>query len=123
MNIFLLLGSILMFLGVGAGAFGAHSFAEFLAEVGREGTYETAVRYQIYHGLALLIVGVLFTNGGSSILNWSGWLFFTGTLIFSGSLYILIFSGLRWMGAITPIGGVLFLAGWVCLMIHAFQIG
>ena len=112
-----------MFIGVGAGAFGAHSLADFLAEVGREGTFETAVRYQIYHGLALFVIGFLSANGGTPILNWAGWLLFAGALIFSGSLYILIFSGIRWMGAITPIGGVLFLAGWVCMMIYAFQSG
>ena len=123
MNIFLLLGSILMFIGVGMGAFGAHSFAEFLAAAGREGTFETAVRYQIYHALALLAVGILSNQAPASILNWSGWLLFVGTLIFSGSLYILIYSGVRWLGAITPIGGVLFLAGWACLTIYAFQNG
>lgn len=119
MNIFLLLGSILMFLGVGMGAFGAHGFAEFLASTGREGTFETAVRYQVYHGLALLAVGILNNQAAATILNWSGWLFFAGTVIFSGSLYILIYSGVKWLGAITPIGGVLFLAGWVCMGIYA----
>ena len=123
MNIFLLLGSILMFIGVGMGAFGAHSLADFLAEVGREGTFETAVRYQIYHGLGLLIVGFLSHQSAAPLLNWSGWCLFAGALVFSGSLYILIFSGIRWMGAITPIGGVLFLAGWACLAIYAFQNG
>lgn len=123
MNIFLLLGSFLMFSGVGLGAFGAHSFAEFLAAAGREGTFETAVRYQVYHGLALLAVGILSNQSFSPLLNWSGWLFFLGALIFSGSLYILIYSGVKWLGAITPIGGALFLAGWVCMMVYAFQNG
>ncbi|MFK7802629.1 MAG: DUF423 domain-containing protein [Anaerolineae bacterium] len=123
MNIFLLLGSILMFIGVGMGAFGAHSLAGFLAEVGREGTFDTAVRYMVYHGLALVAVGILSQINSTSILNWAGWAFFIGSLIFSGSLYILIFAGIRWMGAITPIGGVLFLTGWACLAIYAFQNG
>lgn len=122
MNLFLLLGSILMFIGVGMGAFGAHGLAEFLANAGREGTFDTAVRYMVYHGLALLVVGTLLSqNSTASVLNWAGWAFFLGSLIFSGSLYILIFAGIRWMGAITPIGGVLFLAGWVCMIIYALQ--
>lgn len=124
MNLFLLLGSILMFIGVGMGAFGAHGLADFLANAGREGTFDTAVRYMVYHGLALVAVGILMSqNSPASILNWAGWSFFLGSLIFSGSLYILIFAGIRWMGAITPIGGVLFLAGWVCMIIYALQAG
>ncbi|MFT5194480.1 MAG: uncharacterized membrane protein YgdD (TMEM256/DUF423 family) [Cellvibrionaceae bacterium] len=121
MNLFLLFGSILMFIGVGLGAFGAHSFAEFLAAAGREGTFETAVRYQVYHALALLVVGILNSQSASPLLSWGGWLFFVGTLVFSGSLYILIYSGVKWLGAITPIGGVLFLAGWACLVIYAIK--
>lgn len=124
MNIFLLFGSILMFIGVGMGAFGAHGLAEFLANAGREGTFDTAVRYMVYHGLALLVVGTLLAqNSSAPVLNWAGWAFFLGSIIFSGSLYILIFAGIRWMGAITPIGGVLFLAGWVCMIIYALQNG
>ena len=111
-----------MLIGVGMGAFGAHGLAEFLANAGREGTFETAVRYMIYHGLALVALGILQNqNGSTNLLNWAGWGFVLGGLIFSGSLYILIFAGIRWMGAITPIGGVLFLAGWLCMMIYAIQ--
>ena len=111
-----------MLIGVGMGAFGAHGLADFLANAGREGTFETAVKYMIYHGLALLAVGILQNQtGASNLLNWAGWGFILGGIIFSGSLYILIFAGLRWMGAITPIGGVLFLAGWLCMLIYAFQ--
>ncbi|MEM7801967.1 MAG: DUF423 domain-containing protein [Chloroflexota bacterium] len=118
MNIFITLGSILMLIGVGAGAFGAHALADLLAETGRESTYETAVRYQMYHGLALLFIGLLRMNLGSlPILSWAGWLFLIGTIIFSGSLYLLIFTGVRWLGAITPIGGLAFLAGWLMLII------
>ncbi len=121
MNTFLLFGSIFMFIGVGMGAFGAHGLAEFLANAGREGTFDTAVRYMVYHGLALIAVGILSEISSAPVLNWAGWAFFIGGLIFSGSLYILIFAGLRWMGAITPIGGVFFLAGWVCMIIYAIQ--
>ena len=117
----LLLGAIVMFIGVGAGAFGAHALAGMLAETGREGTFETAVRYQMYHGLALLAVALLVRQNPSALLSWSGWLFFIGVLIFSGSLYLLIFSGMRWLGAITPIGGAAFLAGWCCLFLFALR--
>lgn len=117
MNIFVTLGSIIMLIGVGAGAFGAHALADLLASSGREATYETAVRYQMYHGLALLFVGLVRMQLGSlPMLNWAGWLFLVGTIIFSGSLYLLIFTGVRWLGAITPIGGVAFLAGWALLI-------
>lgn len=122
MNIFITLGSVLMLIGVGAGAFGAHALADLLAETGREATYETAVRYQMYHALALLFVGLLRMNLGSlALLNWAGWLFLIGTLIFSGSLYLLVFTGVRWLGAITPIGGVAFLAGWLMLIILSIR--
>lgn len=122
MNLFISLGSNLMLIGVGAGAFGAHALAELLESTGREATYETAVRYQMYHGLALLFVGLLRMQlGALPLLNWAGWLFLVGTIIFSGSLYILIFSGVRWLGAITPIGGVAFLAGWTLLIVLSFR--
>ena len=118
---FLMLAAIVMFIGVGAGAFGAHALADMLAESGRGGTFETAVRYQMFHGMAMLAVGILIRQGPSALLNWSGWLFLVGILIFSGSLYLLIFTGTRWLGAITPIGGVAFLAGWACLFFYALR--
>ena len=122
MNLFLLLGGIMAFIGVAAGAFGAHSLADMLAETGREATFETAVRYQMYHALALLVIGLLVNQvGQQTLLNWAGWLLFIGILIFSGSLYLLIFTGARWLGAITPIGGVGFLAGWLCLILFAIR--
>ena len=121
MKLFLLLGSALMFVGVGAGAFGAHALADLLKETGRADTYETAVRYQMYHALALLAVAWLSTQIQSGLVSWAGWLFFVGVLIFSGSLYLLIFTGRTWLGAITPIGGVAFLAGWVCLFVAVLR--
>ena len=122
MNHFILIGAFFAFTGVGAGAFGAHSLAEFLAETGRTDTFETAVRYQIYHALALLFVA-LFKNYFTStpFLNWSGWLFTAGILIFSGSLYLLILTGQRWLGAVTPVGGIAFLAGWALLFLAAWR--
>lgn len=114
-KLFLLVGCAFMFLAVGAGAFGAHALADMLEETGRTGTYETAVRYQVYHALALFVTAWLATQIGSPLVNWAGWLFVAGTLIFSGSLYLLVATGTRWLGAITPIGGVAFLLGWACL--------
>ncbi|MDJ0752023.1 MAG: DUF423 domain-containing protein [Ardenticatenaceae bacterium] len=123
-NIFFILAALLALIGVGAGAFGTHALADFLAEVGRADTYETAVRYQMYHALALFGVAVtqkIWPQAGW--LTWSGWLFVIGTVIFSGSLYLLIFSGQRWLGAITPIGGVAFIGGWLMLLLAAWQSG
>ncbi|MCC6454309.1 MAG: DUF423 domain-containing protein [Caldilineaceae bacterium] len=112
---FLLLASVLGGLAVALGAFGAHALesrmsADLLA------TYEVGVRYHFYHALALIgVVAVLSRWPGSGAAVAAGWLFVFGILIFSGSLYLLAFTGVRWLGAITPIGGVAFIAGWACL--------
>ncbi|WP_375446844.1 DUF423 domain-containing protein [uncultured Fibrella sp.] len=111
------MGSILGVLGVSIGAFGAHSLRARLEAAGRMDTFETAVKYQFYHAIALVLVGIitqLLANNPAALktLNWSAWSFVAGTLIFSGSLYILCLSGVTWLGAITPIGGLFFLAGW-----------
>ncbi len=83
-------------------------------------TFETGVRYQMYHALALLVVAVSMTRvPAGSLLNVAGWLFVAGTLLFSGSLYLLCFTEKRWLGAITPFGGLAFIAGWVCLALAA----
>ena len=111
----LIAGSVLGFLSVSIGAFGAHALKPFLLENNRLDTFETAVQYQMYHGLALLltgILGVLFPKADFSIV---GILFLTGILIFSGSLYLLCATGIKWLGAITPIGGTAFLAGWLLM--------
>lgn len=113
-RVFFALGCVSGFLAVGLGAFGAHALKarlspELLA------TFEVGVRYQMYHALALLAVGWAATRWPGTAVNASGWLFVAGTVIFSGSLYALSLTGLRWLGAITPIGGAAFLAGWLCL--------
>jgi uncharacterized membrane protein YgdD (TMEM256/DUF423 family) len=112
---FLLLASLLGALAVALGAFGAHALeSRMSAELLR--TYEIGVRYHFYHALALLgVVAVLSRWPTATAAVAAGWLFVTGILIFSGSLYLLAFSGVRWLGAITPIGGVAFIAGWLCL--------
>lgn len=112
------LGCIFGFLGVAAGAFGAHALrsrlpADLLA------VFETAARYQMYHAIALLAVALLATRAQGQAVRAAGWLFTTGILVFSGSLYALAFSGIRMLGAVTPIGGVCFLGGWFALAMAA----
>jgi len=113
-------GAISGFLSVALGAFGAHGLknrlsAEMLA------IFETGVRYQMYHALALLAVSWACSRWPGTWSAGSGWLFLAGTLIFSGSLYVLALSGVRWLGAITPLGGLAFLAGWLCLLVAAIK--
>lgn len=112
---FILIGAMLGALSVGIGAFGAHGLKSMLETAGRTDTFETAVKYQFYHTFAILLVGLLLQKGENSLLNISGWLFLAGIIVFSGSLYALCFTGIRWLGAITPIGGVAFIAGWLLL--------
>jgi uncharacterized membrane protein YgdD (TMEM256/DUF423 family) len=112
---FLLLASLLGGLAVGLGAFGAHALESRLS-ADLLNTYEIGVRYHFYHALALLgMVAVLSRWPAASAAVAAGWLFVIGIVIFSGSLYLFAFTGVRWLGAITPIGGVAFIAGWVCL--------
>ena len=106
-----MVGAIFGFLSVAAGAFGAHGLKSILPPDRLE-IFETAVRYQMFHALALLAAGQL----GAARAAWS---FFLGILIFSGSLYLLVLTGRRGLGAVTPIGGVLFLAGWIFLALAA----
>jgi len=119
-RIFLVLGSLSGLIAVAAGAFGAHTLrsrisADLLA------TFETGVRYQMYHALALLAVAWAATRWANSLTTVAGWLFVAGTLIFSGSLYALSLTGARWLGAITPLGGIAFMGGWLCLAVAAWR--
>jgi len=111
---FAVLAGISGFLAVALGAFGAHGLRERLTP-DMLAVFEVGVRYQMYHALALLGVALALARVPSPALQSAGWCFVAGTLIFSGSLYVLTLSGLRWLGAITPIGGVAFLAGWALL--------
>ena len=113
-RLFFALGSLFGFLGVALGAFGAHALKARL-EADLLATFEVGVRYQMYHALALLAVGWAHTKWPGAFVTASGWLFVAGIVVFSGSLYALSLSGVRWLGAITPIGGVALLAGWLCL--------
>ncbi|MGH7228524.1 MAG: DUF423 domain-containing protein, partial [Nitrospiraceae bacterium] len=108
---FFLFGSLFAFLAVAAGAFGAHSLKASLPTEMLT-VFETAARYQMYHALALCAVGWASHQYRHVALRLAGWLFVLGILLFSGSLYALAFSGARWLGALTPLGGLAFLAGW-----------
>ena len=113
-KIFFLLGCIFSFLGVALSAFGAHALKQKLSPDMLQ-IFEVGVRYQMYHALALFVVAWAMhawnLNGASA----SGWWFTAGIFLFSGSLYALVFTGARWFGALTPIGGVCFLFGWLWL--------
>ncbi len=118
---FFMLGSLLGALGVALGAFGAHALrdrlpADLLA------TFEIGVRYHMYHALALIAAAWAVSRWpGSGAATWAGWLFAAGIAVFSGSLYVLVLSGARWLGAVTPIGGVMLIAGWICLALAAYS--
>lgn len=113
-RLFFVLGSIAAFLGVALGAFAAHALRGSLAPE-LLAAFETGVRYQMYHALALMAVAWASTRWPGNVLNLGGGLLAAGTILFSGSLYALSLSGERWMGMITPVGGLMLLAGWLCL--------
>ncbi len=116
-KVFLILGGFNAALVVLLGAFGAHALkarlsAEMLA------VYQTGVHYHLFHALGLVAVGLVATQiPASAYLRWSGWLMLAGIVLFSGSLYVLSVSGLRWLGMITPFGGVAFIAAWIVFVI------
>jgi uncharacterized membrane protein YgdD (TMEM256/DUF423 family) len=113
-RVFFAIGCVSAVVAVALGAFGAHGLR---ARLGPDllTTFEIGVRYQMYHALALLAVGLALSRWPSSAGVLAGWLFIAGTLVFSGSLYVLALSNLRWLGAITPIGGAAFIVGWIVL--------
>lgn len=118
-RLFVLLGALSGFVSVAAGAFGAHALKPRIGEH-LVSIWETGVRYQTYHALALVLVGLLAgVRGESRALGAAGWLFVAGTALFSGSLYALSVSGVRVLGAITPLGGLSFLGGWIALALWA----
>jgi uncharacterized membrane protein YgdD (TMEM256/DUF423 family) len=118
---FFLIASLLGSLSVALGAFGAHALRDRI-EASLLANYQTGVSYMFYHTLALFIVVLALTRWpGSSQPIWAGWLFLVGIFFFSGSLFLMAFTGMRWLGAITPIGGVAFIAGWLLLAWTAWQ--
>ncbi|MGE7091294.1 DUF423 domain-containing protein [Lysinibacillus sp. NPDC048646] len=123
MKRFIVTGALHGFLAVAFGAFGAHALKETLDDYG-QGIWETAVQYQMFHATGLLVIGLLMSTkilGEVKQLNLAGIFFNLGIVFFSGSLYVLALSGIKVLGAITPIGGVLFLAGWVLILLTALK--
>ena len=119
-RLFFALGSLSAFLAVAFGAFGAHALKARL-DANMLAVFETGVRYQMVHALALLAVGWACTRWPGPAVTTSGWLFLVGTVFFSGSLYALALTGTRWLGAVTPIGGVAWLAAWLLLAWAAWR--
>jgi uncharacterized membrane protein YgdD (TMEM256/DUF423 family) len=121
-KLFILLGALAGAAGVVLGAFGAHALkarlsADMLA------VWQTAVQYHFWHALALIAIGIVIAVGlpGSTTLRWAGWLMVAGLVLFSGSLYALAFTGARWLGAVTPFGGVAWIAAWVLLAVAVWK--
>lgn len=112
----LLSGALFMALAVLLGAFGAHALKTNLSPEMMQ-VYKTGIEYQFYHALGLLLIGLIGFQIQSKYIKWSGTLISIGIIIFCGSLYTLALSGFEWIGAITPIGGLSFVAGWVCLIL------
>ncbi len=120
---FISLAALGGFLAVALGAFGAHALKNRLDEYALS-VYQTAVQYQFYHSMALLGVGLFcLWMPRSRLLVGAGIAFLLGIVVFSGSLYALSFTGVRWLGAITPLGGLSFMAGWVLLLLAAWKQG
>jgi uncharacterized membrane protein YgdD (TMEM256/DUF423 family) len=117
---FVIAGSLLACLAVALGAFAAHALRFRLAP-DMLNIFEVAVRYHMYHALALLAVAWAVSRWPESTAGTAGWAFVIGIIVFSGSLYLLSFTGMRWFGAITPIGGVAFLLGWLLLAWAAWR--
>jgi len=115
---FLLIGALAAFLAVAFGAFGAHALRARLSPE-MLAVFETGVRYQMYHALALLLVAATIPRFGGWLVLTAGWLMIVGIILFSGSLYALALTGVTTLGAITPIGGLAFLGGWACLAVAA----
>lgn len=121
-RLFVLLGALNMFLAVGAGAFGAHGLRGVLSTE-MLSVWQTAVTYQIAHALGLLALAALSPRfgHGSAVWTTAGWLMFAGIVLFSGSLYLLSGTGVRWLGAITPLGGAAFLLAWLLVAWQAWR--
>lgn len=121
-NYWLAVGSLFGMTGVALGAFGAHGLKSRVSEADLA-IFETATKYQMYHVAALVLVGFLASKFPSGTITAAGYLFTIGTLVFSGSLYTLVFTGHRWLGAVTPVGGVMLIIGWLLVAISAFRLG
>lgn len=118
---FVIWGAVLGMLGVGMGAFGAHALENLLKANGRQSSYDTAVQYQFIHALAILFVSSALRRWPVRLAKASGIFFLVGTILFSGSLYILAIFNIPIMGAVAPIGGAALILGWICLGLVAWQ--
>ena len=119
-KVFLALGAASSLVAVSAGAFGAHALKNRLSAYHLD-VFETGARYQMYHALALILISLIIQQRTSGWFVAAGWSMVAGTLVFSGSLYTLALSGLKWLGAITPLGGLAFIVGWALLAIGALK--
>lgn len=120
-KLFLFTGSLNALLVIVLGAFGAHALKARLTP-DMLATYQTGIQYHFYHAVGLMMIGLIALHvPASGYLKWSGWLMLAGILLFSGSLYLLSVSGIRWLGAITPIGGTAFIIAWALLAIGVLK--
>ncbi|QDG51649.1 DUF423 domain-containing protein [Persicimonas caeni] len=121
MKLFVAMGSLLGLLGVAAGAFGAHAL-EARLDADMLAVWETAAKYQMYHALALFGAAWLVGQTQTTWATVAGWAFLGGVVVFSGTLYVLALSGIKWLGAITPIGGTAMIVGWFCCFMAALKL-
>jgi uncharacterized membrane protein YgdD (TMEM256/DUF423 family) len=113
-RVFFILGALSALLGIAAGALGSHALKSRMS-VEMLSVFEVGVRYQMYHAFALIAAAWAQAKWPSRLVTAGGWFFVSGTILFCGSLYLLSVSGIRWLGALTPVGGLAFMAGWACL--------
>ena len=114
-------GAVLGALAVVLGAFGAHGLEDYLVEHGQTANYETAVRYQMYHALALILVGMLAERRPATALRVAGWCFLGGSIVFCGALYAIALAQIKQLGMVAPIGGMLLIVGWVAVAVSSLQ--
>ena len=119
-RLFIIMGALSGAIGVAAGAFGAHALRARV-EPRMLAVVETGARYQMYHALAILAAAWMVSRFPGALMTASGWLFMAGTVLFSGSLYAMALTGVRALGAITPLGGLCFIAGWACIALAAMK--
>ncbi len=121
-QLFAAAGALFAAASVALGAFGAHVLKSRLP-ADLLGTFETGVRYQMYHAIGLMAAAWVYSRHPGPPLDLAGWLFIAGIAIFCGSLYVLALSGIRWVGAVTPLGGLSFIAGWIALFVGILRSG
>ncbi len=119
-RLLVIFAALTLMVGVGTGAFGAHALKRILSP-DMLAIWQTAVQYQMVHGLGMLLIALLATRYGSPLLHYAGMVMFAGVVVFSGSLYLLAFTGIRWLGAITPFGGLAFIAAWAMVALAAWR--